>query len=139
MLAGNPGRRLLFDGSDMSHPSAGTQWIVDAHGCCPQRLCDASLLKHICRQIVEELELTVVGQPQWHSFPPQNGVTGLTMLSESHLACHTYPELEFATFNLYCCRDRAAWPWKARLSELLGAQQVIVRRVSRGARQEARR
>ncbi|MCE9546161.1 MAG: S-adenosylmethionine decarboxylase [Planctomycetia bacterium] len=112
---------------------AGTEWIIDAQGCLPERLSDEALLRGLCQQIVRDLGLTVLGQPQWHCFPPQNGITGLTMLSESHLACHTYPELGLATFNLYCCREREAWPWEARLEESLGAQLVIVRRVVRGA------
>ena len=116
----------------MTSETAGTEWFVDAHGCSPERPCDETLLRLVCRQIIDELRLTVLGQPQWHRFPPQNGVTGLTMLSESHLACHTYPELGLATFNLYCCRDRAAWPWDTRLRELLEAQQVSVRQVVRG-------
>jgi S-adenosylmethionine decarboxylase len=116
----------------MSSQSAGTEWIVDAFGCTPARLCDETLLRLVCRQIINELGLTVLGEPQWHRFPPQHGVTGLTMLTESHLACHTYPELGLATFNLYCCRQRAAWPWEKRLRELLGAEQVSVRSVVRG-------
>jgi S-adenosylmethionine decarboxylase len=53
------------------------------------------------------------------------------MLTESHLACHTYPEFGVATFNLYCCRERPAWPWDERLREMLGAHDVCVRSLSR--------
>jgi S-adenosylmethionine decarboxylase len=74
-----------------------------------------------------------VGEQMWHKFPGEGGVTGLAMLTESHLACHTYPELNMATFNLYCCRERAAWPWAERLREMLGAQDVCVRSVERTA------
>jgi S-adenosylmethionine decarboxylase len=54
-------------------------------------------------------------------------VSGLALLSESHLACHTYPEFGAATFNLYCCRDGAAWTWEEALKEMLGATEVHVR------------
>ncbi len=56
------------------------------------------------------------------------------MLSESHLACHTYPEHRLATFNLYCCSDRPAWPWQPQLASRLGASEVVVRKVVRGTR-----
>jgi S-adenosylmethionine decarboxylase len=59
------------------------------------------------------------------------------MLSESHLACHTYPEFGLATFNLYCCRERAAWDWQGMLSKMLDAKIVQVRQLSRGLSQEA--
>ena len=55
------------------------------------------------------------------------------MLTESHLACHTYPEFGVATFNLYCCRERATWPWEERLREMLGANGVRVRCLARTA------
>ena len=64
---------------------------------------------------------------------PPGGVTGLALLSESHLACHTYPEFGVATFNLYCCRARPRWNWEAVLAEMLGATSVTVRVLERRA------
>jgi S-adenosylmethionine/arginine decarboxylase-like enzyme len=61
------------------------------------------------------------------------------MLTESHLACHTYPEFGVATFNLYCCRERPSWPWDERLREMLGASAVSVRRVRRAPPQSVTR
>ena len=78
-----------------------------------------------------ELNLQVVGEMLWQQFPEPGGVTGLALLSESHLACHTYPEYGVATFNLYCCRARPEWPWAERLSEMLGARAVKVQAVER--------
>ena len=76
--------------------------------------------------IISDLNLQVVGEQMWHSFPPPGGVTGLALLTESHLACHTYPEFQTATINLYCCRERSEWPWAERLTALLGAQAITV-------------
>lgn len=71
-------------------------------------------------------------EPHWHTFPGAGGVTGLYLLTESHLACHTYPELGVATFNLYTCRSRPEWPWRERLATELGARCVTVRVAERG-------
>ena len=124
----------------MNHPvsvppvlSTGTEWIIDAAECDPQRLKDLDVLRMVCESVIADLELCVVGEPQWHGFPEPGGVTGLYLLSESHLACHTYPEFSFATFNLYCCRDRATWNWQSQLQSAIGSQDVSVRRVTRGA------
>jgi S-adenosylmethionine decarboxylase len=59
-------------------------------------------------------------------------VTGLALLTESHLACHTYPEHNFATFNLYCCRERTEWNWAEKLTEFINAEQITVKRIERG-------
>ncbi len=111
----------------------GTEWIVDAAGCRADALRDAELLRATLRRIVAELHLQPLGEAVWHQFPAPGGVTGLVMLTESHLACHTYPEYETATFNLYCCRSRPAWPWRERLAEMLDAKSVSVRVVERGS------
>lgn len=110
---------------------AGTEWLVDAAGCRAEALCDAGLLREVFGRIVAELNLRVVGEGLWHKFPAPGGVTGLLLLSESHLACHTYPEFGVATFNLYCCRARPEWAWRERLGEMLGATEVSVRTVAR--------
>ena len=111
----------------------GTEWVVDASGCRPDALRDLTTLRRVCDRIIAELDLRVVGAAHWHQFPGAAGVTGLFLLTESHLACHTYPEVSVATFNLYCCRTRPAWPWNERLRELLGADRVTVRRIVRGS------
>ena len=56
----------------------------------------------------------------------------MLLLSESHLACHTWPERGLATFNLFCCRQRREWPWDQLLREMLQAQSVAIRVLERG-------
>jgi S-adenosylmethionine decarboxylase len=104
----------------------GTEWLVDASGCSPETLRDTQALRRMFDCIISDLNLQVVGEQMWHSFPPPGGVTGLALLTESHLACHTYPEFRTATINLYCCRERSEWPWAERLTALLGAEAVTV-------------
>ena len=120
--------------------TVGTEWLIEASGCDAGALRDVGRLRGVFARAVEELGLRVVGEPLWHKFPGEGGVTGLAMLTESHLACHTYPEFGVAAFNLYCCRERPEWPWAERLGEMLGAAEVRVRSVSRetGDQRDAR-
>jgi S-adenosylmethionine decarboxylase len=113
--------------------TGGTEWLVDCFGCEPERLRDAAALIALSQQLIARLELTVIGAPLVHRFGGPGGVTGVYLLSESHLAWHTYPESELATFNLYCCRARAAVDWEALLSGPLGARRVQVVTLQRGA------
>ena len=115
----------------------GVEWLVDAEGCRPAALRDLALLRRLCAQVIRQLGLHVIGEGLWHQFPEPGGVTGLFLLTESHFACHTYPEAGTATFNLYCCRPRPCWPWPEELRELLGAARVSVRSLTRGATQES--
>lgn len=112
--------------------NGGTEWIVDAYGCDPDRLRDRAAVCAVLDRIVADLDLRVVGAPLVHGFDAPGGVTALYLLTESHLCCHTYPESGVATFNLYCCRERPPWPWNDALADALGARRVDVRRAPRG-------
>ena len=113
--------------------NAGTEWLVDAEGCSPELIRDSEVLRTLCEEVIAKLDLRVVGKPTWHRFPTPGGITGLYLLSESHLTFHTFPETGVATFNLYCCRPRPPFAWDQRLPELLQAAKVVVRTVDRGS------
>lgn len=110
----------------------GLEWIVDAFGCDATRLSDVASVRAMLEDVVLRLTLKVIDEPHYHRFGPPHGVTGLYLLSESHLAVHTFPERGFASLNLYCCRPRAELDFRALLAEHLGAQRVSVRTLPRG-------
>src|SRR5262245_31506048 len=113
---------------------SGSAWLVDAFGCDAERLRSLPALSDVFRALVLEIGLKPLGEATWHAFPGPGGVTGFLLLTESHLAVHTFPERGFAAFDLYCCRERPEWPWAVRLRALLGCERVEVRRLPRGGR-----
>ena len=52
-----------------------------------------------------------VREVAFHKFSPQ-GVSGVVVISESHLAIHTWPELGYAAVDVFTCGDRVD-PWEA--------------------------
>lgn len=112
--------------------ASGTEWVVDARGCNPIALQSVAVLQTLFADICRELGLVPVAPGSWHAFPGPAGVTGMQMLSESHLTCHTFPETGYAALNLYCCAPRPDWPWDAELRRRLGATDVHVRVLVRG-------
>jgi S-adenosylmethionine decarboxylase len=109
----------------------GTEWLIEAAGCNAESLRRESVLRSLIDAIIDDLGLKSIGSV-WHAFGGEGGVTGLIALTESHLACHTYPEHRIATFNLYCCRSRPEWDWETNLRSALSATAVIVTRIERG-------
>lgn len=110
----------------------GQEWVIDAEGCDPASLRDLARLQRLLTTVVEQLGLHLAAPPLWHQFPEPAGVTGLLLLSESHLTCHTFPEAGWASFNLYCCRETGPWGWDEQLRRELGARRVAVRMLPRG-------
>jgi S-adenosylmethionine decarboxylase len=109
----------------------GMEWVVDAHGCVPEALRSLELLQEVFQRLISELCLRPIGEIQWHQFPDSGGITGLCLLAESHLACHTFPEFGSLCLNLFCCVPREPWNFEAELNAAFGATSVSVRAVTR--------
>jgi len=84
----------------------GVEWVVEAFGCSPEALQNRQTLRSLFDEIIAEMKLRPVSETQWHQFPHTGGITGLCLLAESHLACHTFPEHGSLCLNLFCCVPR---------------------------------
>jgi len=128
-----PGHGDALGGVDaLGHDDAlGREWIVEARGCDPDALRDLPTLRGLFHRIIEEVGLTEVRPSTWHVFPGHAGITGMSLLAESHLTCHTFPEHGTVCLNLFCCRPRPEWDFQSGLAHALGAQEVQVRSVPR--------
>lgn len=120
----------------------GLHILADFHACAgPRRLLqEAAALAELCRRACADAGLAVVAEA-FHQFPAA-GATGALVLAESHLAIHTWPELDAVTLDLYVCNfsqdNRAA---AEAAYEILRAefkpQRVVRHDVRRGAIQLA--
>lgn len=111
--------------------TGGCEWVVEAYGCEPDSLQDLKKLQDMFDAIIESMSLLPLADPAWHKFPGAGGVTGVTMLSESHIACHTFPEYGSLCLNLFCCRPRPEWEFEGYLKSAFGAGSVHVRKIDR--------
>ncbi len=68
----------------------------------------------------------------FHKFSPQ-GVSGVVVISESHLAIHTWPELGYAAVDVFTCGDTVD-PWDAcnYLVDKFGAGHMTATEIKRG-------
>lgn len=109
----------------------GRHILCEAYGCDPEVLNDRKVVEQI---MVDAALLTgaEVREVAFHKFSPQ-GVSGVVVISESHLAIHTWPELGYAAIDVFTCGDTVD-PWKAcnHLTESFRATAVDAREVTRG-------
>ena len=109
---------------------SGCEWIVEAHGCDAASVSNLGALEKLFAEIIAEMRLNPVGETRWHQFPG-GGVTGLALLEESHVACHTFPEYRSLCLNVFCCKARPDWDFETCLRREFGAMSVEVRRLDR--------
>jgi len=68
-----------------------------------------------------------------HKFEPQ-GITGVVLLAESHIALHSWPEYKYLAIDIFTCGDKST-PYKALdyLKKELAPKKVDLQEVERGA------
>jgi S-adenosylmethionine decarboxylase len=111
--------------------TSGIEWVIDATGCDAESLRDASTLERLFEAVIAAGRLTAAGPAVWHRFPHTGGLTGLQILTESHLTCHTFPENGSLCLNVFCCVPREEWHPDRLVAAILRAQHVHVRRLDR--------
>ncbi len=104
--------------------------------------CDANILNN--RKLIEKVMVesaleagAEVREVVFHKFSPQ-GVSGVVVISESHLTIHTWPELCYAAVDVFTCGDKVN-PWDAcnYLTRKLNAKHMTATEVKRGLIQDS--
>ena len=81
----------------------GKHYIAEFYGCNRTFIDDVDRIENILLKAVEISNATMI-KPFFHKFSPQ-GVTGVILISESHLSIHTWPERGYAAVDLFSCGD----------------------------------
>ena len=87
---------------------AGTHLIIDLWGA--RYLNDLERMEAALRRAVDASGATLL-HIHLHHFTPEGGISGVAVLAESHISVHTWPERNFAAFDVFMCGD--AVPSKA--------------------------
>ena len=74
-----------------------------------EHLTSVSEIERIFRQAVDDCEANLL-HIYLHEFDG-GGVTGVAVLSESHISIHTWPEFEYAALDIFLCGTKD--PYKA--------------------------
>jgi S-adenosylmethionine decarboxylase proenzyme len=86
----------------------GTHVILEVHRSPFDVLNSSSTVQQAMRAAVSAGSLTAISE-NFHSFPVM-GVSGLMLLSESHLSVHTWPQRGYAAVDLFSCGPPSPLP-----------------------------
>ncbi len=109
----------------------GRHILAEFYGCPADKLCDLEQIKQ--SMVAAALEAGAeVKETVFHQFSPQ-GVSGVVVISESHLAIHTWPEFGYAAVDVFTC-GQTVDPWVScnYLKRVFSAQNMSAREIERG-------
>jgi S-adenosylmethionine decarboxylase len=109
--------------------SVGRHLILEMWGC--RNLNSTEIVERALRDVVREADLTLLDL-NVYPFTPI-GVTGVAVVTESHVMIHTWPEYGYAAVDVFTCGDQAnpeaALPL---LREHFAPERIQIMEINRG-------
>jgi S-adenosylmethionine decarboxylase len=97
-LAASKDHFILRDGIEF----AGTHLLLDLWGA--KYLDNIEHVENAMRECVNACGATLL-HIHLHHFTPNGGISGVAILAESHISVHTWPERDYAAFDVFMCGD----------------------------------
>lgn len=109
----------------------GRHILAEFYNCDENLMNDTDFIEKALNDAAKVAGATVVDSV-FHNFNPW-GVSGVVVISESHLTIHTWPEYRYAAIDVFTCGDDVN-PWKAfeHLKTVFKAQRTETQEISRG-------
>ena len=108
---------------------AGTHLIVDLFGA--RRLDDLEHIERTLKRCVEVAGATLL-HIHLHHFTPNGGVSGVAVLSESHISIHSWPEADYAALDVFMCGESKPQLAIGVLQEAFDPKHIVVGEHLRG-------
>ncbi|MBF6590174.1 MAG: adenosylmethionine decarboxylase [Ktedonobacterales bacterium] len=87
----------------------GPHLIIDGSRCDTRKLADRILVEQVLNDYPNAIGMTKIGGPYMFEYqapdPAYSGVSGLVVIAESHIAIHTFPELDYFTMDIFSCKN----------------------------------
>lgn len=84
----------------MTYIAPGLHLLIDLWEC--DHLQDMPVIEQVMREAASACGATVL-EIKLHSFGADAGITGVAILSESHISIHTWPETGYAAIDVFMC------------------------------------
>jgi S-adenosylmethionine decarboxylase len=117
-------------------PFLGKQLLLELYE-CPKEIIDNQLIvEQALLSTAAAIQATVVNII-FHKFSPQ-GVSGVVVIMESHIAIHTWPEHGYAAVDIFTCGDMDLAPGVEVIRTMLQAGRVEEQLIFRGNKGDTR-
>jgi S-adenosylmethionine decarboxylase len=86
----------------------GPHLMLDLGQCNPVILNNLDACFTLLNELPEKIGMTKITQPYVFRYsgavPEDDGITGVTIIAESHISLHTYPKKGFVFVDLFSCK-----------------------------------
>jgi len=86
----------------------GPHLMLDLGECNPVILNDLDACFNLLNELPKKIGMTKITQPYVFRYnaqiPEDDGITGVTIIAESHISLHTYPKKNFVFVDLFSCK-----------------------------------
>jgi len=83
--------------------------MIDGYQANAEKLADFELIRQVLDQLPEEIEMTKVLPPVVQRYPALlgqvEGISGVVIIAESHIAIHTFPSERFISVDIFSCKE----------------------------------
>lgn len=118
---------FFMQSNDMEY--AGNHLLIDLFGAA--RLDDSDYMLEVLRQCVEASHATLL-HLHCHQFSDSGGLSAVAVLAESHITVHTWPERDFAAFDVFMCGATQPEKVVGILQQAFDPADIQVEKVLRG-------
>ena len=108
---------------------AGKHLLLEIWGAA--NLTSIDIVKKALEKVVEDCEATLL-DIKLHHFSPNDGISGVAIIMESHISIHTWPEFDYAAIDIFVCGN--VDPYKAipALKEFFKPAKIQLMEIKRG-------
>jgi S-adenosylmethionine decarboxylase len=86
----------------------GPHLMLDLNDCDSAILDDLEACFRLLNELPEKIGMTKITQPYVFRYsglvPEDEGITGVTIIAESHISLHTYPKKNFVFVDIFSCK-----------------------------------
>lgn len=110
--------------------TVGHHVLVELYGCERAATDDPAVVREALLGAARAMNATPLAEA-FHRFSPQ-GVSGVVLIAESHLSCHTWPEAGYVAVDIYTCGEIHSRAAVEHLTAAFRARTHLVKDVVRG-------
>ncbi len=120
---------LQYSGTNGFIRFAGVHLLIEMWGA--DHMDNVEKIEEIFRQAISDCGATLL-HIHLHHFGEECGVTGVGLLSESHISIHTWPEFNYAALDLFLCGTKNPYEALPALKEGFMPERIQISEQKRG-------